>query len=113
MKAVLIILDSVGIGSAPDAAEYGDAGAATLPHLAAAAGGLKVPTLQKMGLGNIPALLNPRPGGEILGVPPEKSPSASWGAMREMSDGKDTITGHCALTDQLAFKFGQGRKDAK
>lgn len=94
MKAVLIILDSVGIGSAPDAAEYGDAGAATLPHLAAAAGGLKVPTLQKMGLGNIPALLNPRPGGEILGVPPEKSPSASWGAMREMSDGKDTITGH-------------------
>ena len=94
MKAFLIILDSVGIGSAPDAAEYGDAGAATLPHLAAAAGGLKVPTLQKMGLGNIPALLNPRPGGEILGVPPEKSPTASWGAMREMSDGKDTITGH-------------------
>ena len=94
MKAVLIILDSVGIGSAPDAAEYGDAGAATLPHLAAAAGGLTVPTLQKMGLGNIPALLNPRPGGEILGVPPEKSPIASWGAMREMSDGKDTITGH-------------------
>ena len=94
MKAILIILDSVGIGSAPDAAEYGDAGAATLPHLAAAAGGLKVPTLQKMGLGNIPALLHHRPAVMIEGVPPEKAPSASYGAMREMSDGKDTITGH-------------------
>ena len=94
MKAVLIILDSVGIGSAPDAAEYGDAGAATLPHLAAAAGGLKVPTLQKMGLGNIPALLHHRPAATIEGVPPEKAPIASYGAMREMSDGKDTITGH-------------------
>ncbi|NCA83727.1 MAG: phosphopentomutase, partial [Opitutae bacterium] len=48
MKAVLIILDSVGIGSAPDAAEYGDAGASTLPHLAAAAGGVQLPTMQKM-----------------------------------------------------------------
>ena len=94
MKAILIILDSVGIGSAPDAAEYGDAGAATLPHLAAAAGGLKVPTLQKMGLGNIPALLHHRPAVMIEGVPPEKAPSSSYGAMREMSDGKDTITGH-------------------
>ena len=94
MKAVLIILDSVGIGSAPDAAEYGDAGAATLPHLATAAGGLHVPTLQKMGLGNIPTILHHRPAEMIQGVPPEKDTSASWGAMREMSDGKDTITGH-------------------
>lgn len=94
MKAVLIILDSVGIGSAPDAAEYGDAGASTLPHLAAAAGGLRVPTLQKMGLGNIPGLLHHHPAEEIQGVPAEQNPVASYGAMREMSDGKDTITGH-------------------
>ena len=94
MKAVLIILDSVGIGSAPDAAEYGDAGASTLPHLAAAAGGVQLPTMQKMGLGNIPALLHHRPAEKIEGVPPEKNPIASYGAMREMSDGKDTITGH-------------------
>ena len=94
MKAVLIVLDSVGIGSAPDAAEYGDAGASTLVHLAAAAGGLNVPTLQKMGLGNIPALLHHRPAEKIEGVPPAPKPIASYGAMREMSDGKDTITGH-------------------
>ena len=94
MKAVLIVLDSVGIGSAPDAAEYGDAGASTLPHLAAAAGGVQLPTMQKMGLGNVPALLHHRPAEKIEGVPPEAKPIASYGAMREMSDGKDTITGH-------------------
>ena len=94
MKAILIILDSVGIGAAPDAAEYGDVGASTLANLAKATGGLNVPTLQKMGLGNIPPLLHHRPAQTILGVEPEKSPIASFGAMREMSDGKDTITGH-------------------
>ncbi len=94
MKAILIILDSVGIGAAPDAAEYGDAGSATLPHLAAAVGGIQLPTLQKMGLGNIPPLLHHRPPLTIAGVPPADKPTASYGAMREMSDGKDTITGH-------------------
>ncbi len=94
MKAVLIILDSVGIGSAPDAAEYGDAGASTLAHLAAAAGGLHVPTMQAMGLGNIPGLLPHIPKEKIEGVPPVQKATASYGAMREMSDGKDTITGH-------------------
>ncbi len=92
MKAILIVLDSVGIGEMPDAAKYGDAGSATLPHLATAAGGLKVPTLQAMGLGNIPALI-PK-GLPIQGVPPVNNPIASFGAMEEVSDGKDTITGH-------------------
>ena len=94
MKAILIILDSVGIGAAPDAAEYGDVGASTLPHLAAAAGGVRLPTMQKMGLGNVPGLLPHTPKEKIEGVPPEAKPIASYGAMREMSDGKDTITGH-------------------
>lgn len=94
MKAILIVLDSVGIGSAPDAAEYGDAGASTLAHLAAAAGGVQLPTMQKMGLGNVPGLLPHTPKEKIQGVPPEPKPIASYGAMREMSDGKDTITGH-------------------
>ena len=94
MKAILIILDSVGIGAAPDAAEYGDAGSATLPHLAAAVGGVNLPTMQKMGLGNIPPLLHHRPPLTIAGVPPVEKPIASYGAMCEMSDGKDTITGH-------------------
>jgi phosphopentomutase len=92
MKAILIVLDSVGIGSAPDAERFGDAGAATLPHLAEAVGGLHVPTLQSMGLGNIPGLL---PGGvRIPGVRRTADPTASFGAMQEVSDGKDTITGH-------------------
>ncbi len=92
MKAVVIVMDSVGIGSAPDAAGYGDAGASTLPHLSAAAGGLNAPTFQKLGLGNIPGLLPQKE--TIVGVPPAANPLASYGAMREMSDGKDTITGH-------------------
>jgi phosphopentomutase len=91
MRAVLIVLDSVGIGEAPDSAEYGDAGAATLPHLAAAVGGLRLPTLGAMGLGNIPTLVE-QPS--LPGIPETGTPSASFGAMREVSDGKDTITGH-------------------
>ena len=94
MKAILIILDSVGIGAAPDAADYGDAGSATLPNLAAAVGGVKLPTMQKMGLGNIPPLLHHQPPLAIAGVPAEDAPNASYGAMREVSEGKDTITGH-------------------
>lgn len=92
MPAFLIVFDSVGIGAAPDAADYGDAGAATLPHCAQAVNGLALPALQVMGLGNITALL---PDGlPIEGVPPAGTPTASWGAMRERSRGKDTTTGH-------------------
>ena len=90
--AYLIVLDSVGIGAAPDAADYGDAGASSIAHTAAAVGGLKLPVLQSMGLGNIPALI---PGGiPIQGVPPADAPLAGYGAMRERSKGKDTTTGH-------------------
>jgi phosphopentomutase len=92
MRCVVIVLDSVGIGRAPDADRYGDEGAATLPHIGAAAGGLRLPVLQSLGLGNIPALLpDPLP---IEGVPPAAEPLASYGGMRELSEGKDTITGH-------------------
>lgn len=92
MKAILIVLDSVGIGEAPDAADYGDAGCATLPNLGNAVGGLELPTLQKLGLGNIPPLL---PHGlPIPGCPAVSKPLASYGAMQEMSQGKDTVTGH-------------------
>ncbi len=92
MKMVLIVLDSVGIGEAPDAADYGDAGSATLPNISNAVGGLKLPTLQKLGLGNIPPLL---PNGlPIKGCPAVEKPLASYGAMEEASQGKDTVTGH-------------------
>ncbi len=92
MRVILIVLDSVGIGYAPDAAAYGDEGAATLPHIAAAVGGLRLPTLQSLGLGNIlPLTGHPL---FILGVDPVTAPRASFGAMREVSQGKDTVTGH-------------------
>lgn len=92
MTAYLIVLDSVGIGAAPDADRYGDAGANTLAHLAAARGGLAVPTLTRLGLGCIPPLLPD--GRPIAGVPPVGNPLASFGALQEMSEGKDTTTGH-------------------
>ena len=92
MKAIVAVMDSVGIGSAPDAVAYGDEGASTLPHLSAAAGGLNAPMFEKMGLGNIPGLLPAKE--KIEGVKPVANPIASFGAMRELSDGKDTITGH-------------------
>ncbi len=99
-RVVLIVLDSVGIGEAPDAAEYGDAGAATLPHIGRdVPGGLRLPVLQSLGLGNIPALI---PSGlPIPGVEPARRPMASYGAMRERSQGKDTITGHWEIAGLL------------
>ncbi|HMP89748.1 MAG TPA: phosphopentomutase [Kiritimatiellia bacterium] len=92
MKVVLIVLDSVGVGYAPDAAAYDDVGAATLPHIAQAVGGLNLPVMQKLGLGNIPALISGSPA--IQGVSPVDNPQASFGAMIEKSQGKDTVTGH-------------------
>lgn len=98
-RIFLIVLDSVGIGAAPDASEYGDCGANTLGHIAQTIGKLNVPELQQMGLGNVPLLL---PGGEVLaGVPPVSKPSASYGAMRERSHGKDTVTGHWEIAGIL------------
>ncbi len=92
MNVILIVLDSVGIGAAPDAAEYGDTGANTLAHLAETVGGIHLPTLQRLGLGNIPVMMPA--GAPIRGVPAEEQPLASYGAMREVSKGKDTTTGH-------------------
>ena len=91
MRAFLIVLDSVGIGAAPDAADYGDEGSNTLVHIGKAVGGISLPTLQKLGLGNIPGLIGPD---RIPGVPEAAIPLASFGAMEEQSKGKDTTTGH-------------------
>lgn len=99
MRAFLVVLDSVGIGEAPDAAAYGDSGSSTIAHTAAAVGGLRLPTLERLGLGNIPALL-PK-GLPIQGVPPAARPQASFGALQEKSQGKDTTTGHWELAGLL------------
>lgn len=84
-RVFLLVLDSVGIGALPDAQEFGDEGAHTLAHIAEAVGGLKVPALARMGLGNISA---------IAGVAPAAKPSASFGKCAELAKGKDTTTGH-------------------
>ena len=87
-RVVLITLDGCGIGALPDAARYGDVGANTLRHVAEARGGLNLPTLQALGLGNIL---------ELPGVSPVVAPEGSWGRMAEASAGKDTTTGHWEL----------------
>jgi len=84
-RAIVLVLDSVGAGALPDAAEYGDAGTNTLSNTSHAVGGLAMPNLQAMGLGNIT---------DIMGVPPADAPTASWGKNAERSAGKDTTTGH-------------------
>jgi phosphopentomutase len=84
-RAVWIVLDGVGLGALPDAAAYGDAGAATLPHVAAACGGLALPNLQRLGLGHLAV---------IAGVPPHPAPCGAFGRMREQAAGKDSISGH-------------------
>jgi len=91
MRFFLVVLDSVGIGEAPDAAAYGDVGSATLQHTAEQNGGLYMPVFQSLGLGNIPALVGRE---EIRGIPAATAPKATWGALQEVSQGKDTITGH-------------------
>ncbi len=84
-RAVIIILDGVGIGEAPDAALYGDAGSDTLGNVARASGGLALPRLERFGLGNIRPLEGMRRRGDAAGA---------WGTMRPASAGKDSIAGH-------------------
>jgi len=84
-RAIIIILDGVGIGEAPDAARYGDSGSDTLGNLARACGGLALPRLERFGLGNIRPLEGMRRRGDAVGA---------WGTMRPASAGKDSIAGH-------------------
>lgn len=84
-RAAIIVLDGVGIGAAPDAAEYGDAGSNTLGNLSRAVGGLTLPSLQRAGLGNID---------HLEGVPPTTKPVAAHGMLVPASAGKDSTTGH-------------------
>jgi phosphopentomutase len=84
-RAVIVVLDGVGAGGAPDAVEYGDEGANTLGNTARAVGGLDLQNLQNLGLGNV---------AELEGVPAEESPRASHGLMVELSAAKATLAGH-------------------
>ncbi len=84
-RVTVVVLDSAGVGHAPDAASYGDEGSDTLGKLAHAVGGVDLPNLGALGLGNL---------ADIEGVPPAEHPRAAWGRMTERSPGKDTTTGH-------------------
>ncbi len=84
-RVIIVVLDGVGAGELPDADRYGDVGSNTLAHTAEAVGGLHLPNMARLGLGNIIP---------IQGVPPAETPLGGYGKMREASPGKDTITGH-------------------
>lgn len=88
-RVILIVLDSAGIGALPDAHLYGDEGSNTLGNLSRVVGGLKLPYLAQLGLGNIT---------EVLGVTPAQKPMAAFGRMAEKSPGKDTTTGHWEMS---------------
>jgi phosphopentomutase len=87
-RIAVIVLDSVGIGELPDAPAYGDKGAHTLGHIAAAVPGLSLPNLRRLGLANI---------APISDWQTEEKPAAYFGKMGEVSAGKDTMTGHWEL----------------
>src|SRR5438552_12574810 len=94
-RLLLLVLDSAGCGELPDAASYGDAGADTIGNLSRAVGGITLPHLQGLGLGNLT---------HILGVPPLAAPRGAFGKMREASAGKDTTTGHWEMAGLLVAR---------
>jgi phosphopentomutase len=87
-RACVIVLDAVGAGELPDAADYGDEGSDTLGNIAKAVGGLDLPNLEQLGLGNVE---------ELQGCPPNTRAPAVAGRLFERSKGKDTTTGHWEL----------------
>lgn len=84
-RVIWIVLDSVGMGALPDADKYGDVGANTIGNVSKFLGGLKTPNMSKLGLGNID---------EIKGIEKVESPIGCYARFKEMSNGKDTTTGH-------------------
>ncbi len=92
-RAIVVVLDSVGCGALPDAADYGDLGANTLSNISRVAGPLHLPNMEAMGLGNIT---------DIHGVGPVAKPTACWGKSAERSAGKDTTTGHWEIAGLIS-----------
>ena len=84
-RITVIVLDGVGIGEAPDAADYGDVGSNSIANTAHVLGGIDLPNMGAIGLGNVTP---------IEGVPPTDHPQGGYGKMRPYSAGKDTISGH-------------------
>jgi phosphopentomutase len=102
-RIFLVVMDSVGIGEAPDAEKYGDKGSDTLGHIAEHMNGLHMPNMAKLGLSNIR---------ESTGIPKAEKPMAYYTKMQEVSAGKDTMTGHWEIMglriDQPFQAFPEG-----
>ncbi|MEA4987927.1 MAG: phosphopentomutase [Anaerovorax sp.] len=97
-RVTLIVLDSLGVGELPDAAEYGDQGANTLNHIADTMANFHIPNLVKLGLGEIDG---------ISVIEKNVQPLGAYGRFAEKSRGKDTITGHweiAGLLTEVPFK---------
>lgn len=103
-RAVLIVLDSLGAGGMPDAADFGDKGANTIGHILEKVPGTRIDNLRKLGYGNIDGI-SPKIGRE-------EAPLAAFGRAREISKGKDTITGHWEIaglvTEEPFLTFHDG-----
>ena len=84
-RVIWIVLDSVGMGEAPDAADFGDEGCSTIGHIMEKYPQLKIPNLRRIGYGNIEGM---------AGVMPVDEPVGAYGRLRELSAGKDTTIGH-------------------
>jgi len=106
-RIFLIVMDSVGIGEAPDAEKFNDKGADTLGHIAKHMNGLHMPNLGQLGLSNIR---------ELEGIPKAEKPMAHYTKMQEASHGKDTMTGHWEIMglfiDQPFRTFPDGFPEA-
>jgi len=94
-RAILVVLDGVGAGANPDAHVYGDDGASSLEHCAQAVGGLALPNLGSIGIGNITP---------IKGTPPTDHARGAYGRMSEAAAGKDSTTGHWEMTGVVLQK---------
>ena len=93
-RVILIVLDSAGVGELPDAHEYGDVGSNTIANTAGSAGGLNIPALESLGMGNIIP---------VKGVKPVAFPKAYFGKMAELSKGKDTTVGHWEMMGIITY----------
>ncbi len=95
-RAIIIVIDSMGIGAMPDCKDFGDIPECnTLKNVCEFNGGLKVPVLESMGLGNIQ---------NFKGISPVDNPTAQYGTMLEKSKGKDTTTGHWEIAGLVSEK---------
>lgn len=94
-RAILVVLDGVGAGPNPDSQSYGDEGASSLEHCSQAIGGLELPHLGQIGLGNITP---------IAGTPPRSNCTGAYGRMHSIAAGKDSVAGHWELTGVVLQK---------